>query len=524
MNNQKENNAPSETEETTVRDEEAGIESRTRRTPVEAMREVFREKRFLVISVVVALSATLIIVFIWLRRSNEEGRIVPAPRNTSFGEVNTATASADEILTLTPEQVTSAGLKTEAVGETLSSEAVNVSSTGVVQPNAYQETPVISLVGGVIRQANVVLGQNVSKGSTIAVVFSDELAATQSRYLALQTEAQTARQNYEREARLVKISPVSSAELEAALAKLKTSQAELEEHHKHHMRAMKLEEIGAASREELDMATTKLATAEADAEEAQKRYDRAVQVAEINPVSRSEFEQAAVRLRTAESDLAATKQRLILLGLSQDRVNSLHSPSQITSEVAVSSPVSGTVTARSVNPGETIEANKELGRVTNLSTVWVIAEVYEKDLAGIHIGSGASVTSEAYPNRLFRGHVTYIDPNIKPETRTAQVRVELENPGQILKIGMYVNVAFGSTGAAERTMPVIPSSAVQNVNNRQIVFVATDDPNKFILRQVRLGSESSGQYAVLEGLHVGDRIITEGSFLLRAEWLKQHPQ
>ena len=94
--------------------------------------------------------------------------------------------------------------------------------------------------------------------------------------------------------------------------------------------------------------------------------------------------------------------------------------------------------------------------MTNLASVWVIAQVYEKDLSLLRTGSGASVTTDSYPGKLFRGHVTYIDPNINQETRTAQVRVELDNPGQILKIGMYVNVAFGSMGTAERTMPTIP--------------------------------------------------------------------
>lgn len=462
---------------------------------------------------------------IWLFRSRESGQPVPPPRTVSFdgNDGQTPISTQEQTITLTPEQAERTGIKVETVGETMSGEAASLASTGVVQPNAYNETPVISLVGGVVRQVNAQLGENVSRGQVVAVIFSDELAAAQSRYLSLQTEAQTARQNYERTARLVQISPVSNAELDEALAKLKTAQAELEEHHKHHERTMKLLEIGAASREEFEQATTKLKTAEAELDQARKRYERAVKIAEINPVSRTEFEQAAVKLRTAETELASAKQRLLLLGLSEQRVNALRSPSQINSEIAVTAPVSGTITSRLINPGEVVEANKELMKVTNLSTVWVIAQVYEKDLSQLRAGSGASVTTNAYPDRVFRGQVTYIDPNINQETRTAQVRVELENPGQIFKIGQYVNVSFGSLGMAEKTMPIVPSAAVQNIDNRQTVFVATDNPNTFILKPVRLGAETGGQYVVLEGLNAGDKIVTEGSFLLRAEWLKQHP-
>ena len=462
---------------------------------------------------------------VWYLLSRENGHIVPAPRTVSFGDTNGQNSDTNrgQTLTIPLDEIEKINLKIEPAGETLSSEAMSVAATGVVQPNAYKETPVISLLGGVLRTINVQLGQNVGKGQSLAVIFSDELATAQSRYLALQTEAQTAKQNYDRTARLVKISPASNTELDQALAELKTSEAELEEHHKHHERTMKLLEIGAVSREDYENTTTKLKTAEANVVEAKNRYDRAVKVAEINPVSRSEFEQAAVKRQTAESDLAAAKQRLLLYGLSPQTVNSLHVPSQITSELGLPSPVSGTITKRDVNQGEVVEANKELMRVTDLANVWVIAQVYEKDLVSLREGSGSSITTDAYPGKLFRGHVTYIDSNLNQETRTAQVRVELDNPGQILKIGMYVNVALASTGNSERTMPTIPASAVQNMNEKQVVFVVTDKPNVFVVKPVRLGSESNNQFPVLEGLNVGDKIVTEGSFLLRAELLKQNP-
>ena len=170
-----------------------------------------------------------------------------------------------------------------------------------------------------------------------------------------------------------------------------------------------------------------------------------------------------------------------------------------------------------------IEANKVILLIADLSSVWVIGQVYEKDLAKIRVGSGASITSEAYQGKVFRGRISYVDPSLDQTTRTAQVRVELANPGQMLKIGMYVNVAFATIGGSESTSPTVPASAVQNMNNQQVVFVATSDPNVFVMRPVRLGPESQGRYTVLEGLAVGDRIVSEGSFLLRAEWLKLHP-
>ncbi|MBV9240565.1 MAG: efflux RND transporter periplasmic adaptor subunit, partial [Acidobacteria bacterium] len=167
-----------------------------------------------------------------------------------------------------------------------------------------------------------------------------------------------------------------------------------------------------------------------------------------------------------------------------------------------------------------VEANKELMRITDLSSVWVIAQVFEQDLGRMRTGTGASISSDAFPNRIFRGQVTYIDPQIDETTRTGKVRIEVANAGRELKFGMYVRASFGSTGAAERTVSVIPASAVQNINGQTTVFLPTPDPNVFEMRPVRLGSEKDGRYPVFEGLQVGDKVVNNGTFMLRAEWLK----
>jgi cobalt-zinc-cadmium efflux system membrane fusion protein len=432
-------------------DGEAVKETRVDETRVVSPR---RRRGIVIVAVVAVVAITALAFLVWRLRGNSggAGRPVPPPRTVNIeqpGSAESGTTTTEPTLTISPDQVQRAGIKVEPVGEQVATDSTGGSqgATGVVQPNAYRETPVVSLVGGIVRNVGPELGQNVRRGQTVAVVFSDELAMAQSRYL--------------------------------------TAQAELEEEHKHHRRTERLVEIGAASREEFEVATTKL--------------------------------------KTAESEVASLRQRLLLLGLTSQRVSGLRSSSQISSEVALPSPVAGTVTSRTVNPGEVIEGNKELMKVTDLSSVWVVGQVYERDLGRIRVGSGASITSDAYPGRVFRGRISYVDPRLDPATRTAQVRIELANPGQTLKIGMYVQIAFATIGGSESTTPVVPVSAVQNINNQQVVFVATTDQNVFLMRPVRLGLESNGRYPVLEGLTVGERIVTEGSFLLRAEWLKLHP-
>ena len=487
-------------------------------------RPLWKQKPFLIAAFGLAVILLGVVILFFLRSGGgQAGKPVPAPRTSGL---ESAQANEEmppgQTITLQPEQLKNAGIQIEAVGEQINTQKVGVMATGVVQANAYRETPVISLVGGVVRQINVEAGENVSRGGTVAVIFSNEFAEAQARYVALLTERENARRNYERTQKLVQINQTGRAEYEQAERQLKAAEAALDEMRKRFARTQKLLEIGAASREELEQDNTKLRTAEAEAAEARLRFNRAKQLLAINPQSRSENEEALNRLRAAESELATMRQKLLLYGMTAGQVDALRSVSQITSNIAVPAPVSGTVTSRAVNLGEVVEANKELARIINLSTVWVIAQVFEKDLPRLRPGSGATITTDAYPDRVFRGTVTYIDPRLDEATRTAQVRVELENPNNLLKIGMYVGVTFGALGDAERTTPVVPASAVQNLNNRQIVFVATAQPNVFELRPIRLGSETGGHYPVLEGLTVGERVVTNGSFLLRAEWLKSN--
>lgn len=482
----------------------------------------FSGKRKAIIAAGAILGLFIIAAGVWIFWPGGGGSAVPAPRSTVFSDAEQAAPAEGRLLTIEPEQVERIGIKTETVGEVISDEALAVASTGVIQPNAYKETPVFSLLGGVVRKSNVELGDEIGRGEPLMVLFSDDLAAAQANYLSLATDSRLARQNYERAAKLLKLNPVNRAELDQVIAKRSSDEAAHEEARLRYERTIKLVEIGASSREELEQDQAKLRSAKAEVDQSAKQFERSAELVSINPVSSNEFEAAAIRLTTAESELARARQRLEVLGLSEKRIAGLVSPSRINSEIGLPAPVSGTITSRKVNAGEIIEANKELFRVTNLDTVWVIAQAFEKDLSRLRVGGAASVTTDAFSDRVFRGQVTYIDPGVDQQTRTAQVRVELDNPGHMLKIGMYVNIAFGAVGTGEKTLPAVPASAVQNLGGNQVVFAATEKPNVFVMRQVRLGTERDGRYAVFEGLKAGERIVTDGSFLLRAEFVKQN--
>ena len=140
----------------------------------------------------------------------------------------------------------------------------------------------------------------------------------------------------------------------------------------------------------------------------------------------------------------------------------------------------------------------------------------------VHVGVEATLTTPAYPTLTLRGRVTYIDPRVDPQTRTAKVRVEVPNTERRLRLGMYVTLVFTTPG--EEHIVVVPRSAVQTIGERQVIFVpAPDEDGKFLARTVQLGPLRGDRIAFRSGVQAGEAVVTEGSFFLRAEMLRNAP-
>ena len=175
------------------------------------------------------------------------------------------------------------------------------------------------------------------------------------------------------------------------------------------------------------------------------------------------------------------------------------------------------VTARTVNPGTSVDSATPLVTVVDLSTVWIVGDLYERDFSWVSVGTPAVVTTTAFPDARITGKVAYIDPQVRSETRTARIRVEVPNPGQRLRLGMYAEVQVETPGGEVQSI-LVPRSAVQNVADRTVVYLSDPQaPARFIEREVRLGESSGDQVVVVSGLQPGDGVVTAGSFSLRAE-------
>jgi membrane fusion protein, heavy metal efflux system len=253
-----------------------------------------------------------------------------------------------------------------------------------------------------------------------------------------------------------------------------------------------------------------------------KKLERTQALVAIGAASRQELEEVTAVHAGHETEVEAARQRLLLLGLAPDQVQSLRSPSQVVSSVTIPAPMDGVITGRSANLGQVVGMGQELFVVTDLSEVWAVGDLYEQDLRAVRVGSEAAITTPAYPGTTLRGRVAYIDPRVDTQTRTAKIRVALANPDGRLRLGMFVSMAF-RTPAGDRAV-LVPKAAVQTLGARQVVFVAAkDEEGKFIQRTVRLGPPMGESYAVVSGLRPGDTVVTEGSFLLRAESARNAP-
>jgi RND family efflux transporter MFP subunit len=151
--------------------------------------------------------------------------------------------------------------------------------------------------------------------------------------------------------------------------------------------------------------------------------------------------------------------------------------------------------------------------VINLERVWVIANIFERELAGLRLGDLAEVTVEAYPNRNFAGHVTYIGDEVDRITRVVRTRIEVPNPDHVLKPGMFARAAINTDSAQE--VVVAPESAIYEVDGKPVVFVPSGDGG-YSVRQVKLGSRGNETVEILAGLKQGDEVVAKGGLVLKS--------
>jgi Cu(I)/Ag(I) efflux system membrane fusion protein len=235
-------------------------------------------------------------------------------------------------------------------------------------------------------------------------------------------------------------------------------------------------------------------------------------------LERAAKEKDAEAERLAEQMLASAARKLEIMGMAQERVKALADSKSPDMLLTIVAPFDGSVIESHVVKGDYVEMGAELLKLADLGTVWVLANVYEKDLALVEPGAEAEVMVEAYPNKVFKGKVTLIHDTLDEEARTVKARIELVNPGFKLKPGMFAAVTV--TPSTTENLLVVPEKAVRQVEGKSVVFVPAGN-NRYEARPVKTGRAFPGYIEILEGVKEGDRIVIEGSFTLKSEVLKK---
>ncbi|MGH9463953.1 MAG: efflux RND transporter periplasmic adaptor subunit [Vicinamibacteria bacterium] len=268
---------------------------------------------------------------------------------------------------------------------------------------------------------------------------------------------------------------------------------------------------------------------QAEREVARKILDRAESLLEVEAIAHqeyevreAEYEQAAASVGSQQAEIARVEEKLHRFGLTDEDIAELEtspheSPHRTASHNALPAPFNGVIVKYDVSPGELVDRDQSLFTLVDTSSVWVLADVYEKDIGVLQAGGECQVEVSSYPNEVFRGNVTYISDFLDPASRTAKVRCIVENPDGRLKLEMFADVRIPSRARDALTIPV---SALQEVNNQTVVFVRIGAAG-FEKRVLEVGDQGEEWAEVLRGLDEGEEVVTKGSFYLKSILLRE---
>jgi cobalt-zinc-cadmium efflux system membrane fusion protein len=330
---------------------------------------------------------------------------------------------------------------------------------------------VTCLLHGAVSKVLVDIGDTVKAGQVMAYINCPDISDAQSALVERQAHSLEATANYELTQTRLKIS-------EKEVERLKSLCAE-----------------GIAAKKDVESAESRTAAVQA------------------------ELQTARAMLSSAQIQLESAKSRLRSFGLEPDHM----SLDKVSTELPLRSPIAGLVSQRTAQPGLPVgpltgAANPALFTIMDLSRVWVMLEVPQDEVSQVVVGARLTFTTEVAPGKKFTGSVTTLGETFDAASRTASVRTEVENPNFILKPGMLV-LANVSIGNSLKKRLMIPATAIQKLSNKTFVFKETA-PMTFTAIPVTIGERDARSAEVLSGLTLGDRIATNGSFLLKAEAMK----
>jgi len=406
---------------------------------------------------IAALAVLLTLAVVSCKKASDKGEASKSAEAKETGEEKAGEELASS-LTLDSSAQKNAGIVVEPVRIDRIQQSLR--TTGTVAPNQTRVAHVRPIAGGRVQKVYARLGDRVRAGQPLVAFDNIELGNALGEYLS-------------------------------ALAALKQATTQADVSKRATERAKNLVDLGAVARAELE------------------RRD-------------AEYRNALASIESQQAGVAKVELTLRRFGLGDAEIAKLRGQNSAgydggAASAVVPAPFSGVITKYSVAEGEVISPGTELMEISDLSTVWVLGNVYEKDLGLVRQGARAFVTTAPYPGKRFAGVVTYVSDFLNPETRTAAVRCEIANAGGLLKLDMFAEVEILTTSRRETV--AVPAAAIQRIQGKSIVFTKTG-ADRFETREVQLGSNREGFIEIASGLKVGDSVVTYGAFALKSQLLK----
>jgi membrane fusion protein, heavy metal efflux system len=248
-----------------------------------------------------------------------------------------------------------------------------------------------------------------------------------------------------------------------------------------------------------------------------KNYQRSKDLYEHHAIAERDLQQAESDRAAAQADLQSSEDALRVLGIKDPET---FANGKITSEIPVLAPVGGEIVERLVGPGQLLQAGStQCFTISDMSTVWVLVNVYQSDLAFVHVGDGVEINTDSYPD-TFHGKISYLAPALDPATRTLQARIVAGNPGSKLKKDMYVN-AVVQAGAVRDALTVPDSAVLRDSENEPFVYLQVGS-NKFARRGVKISDSRNSRTQIESGLNEGDKVVGDGSLFLQFKNSLEH--
>jgi cobalt-zinc-cadmium efflux system membrane fusion protein len=270
---------------------------------------------------------------------------------------------------------------------------------------------------------------------------------------------------------------------------------------------------------ELGQAWAEYSKAKGRAEAARKNVAREETLFEKKISPEKDVIRARQELAEADADLSFAHEKFHLLGVDIERFEMKREGEHRHPLIAIAAPISGTVIERTATQGEVVGPDKTIFTVADLSSLWVIIDLYEKDLGRVRKGTPVKVATAAYSEKTFRGVISHVGDVMDEKTRTVKARVEVENGNRLLKPGMFATVSIDVQGSQTEKAFLVPDEAMLMDGEERFVFIMTG-PDTFEKREVRPGRTFGKNVEIVAGLESGDKVAVTGAFILKSELKK----